>query len=458
LFLGRFALPLQSQDFQQMNKRIFFAVFFILAVDTASAFVQLLAIPRLAASFATRANATKLATHLVGATLTYLVIDSAYNAYLRLTNVNDDLPVGWSDRTTPPGTSPVTAAASGYLSFAGLTIPFSSVAGADAGFATAIAKINTEALYPYKVRVNPTKPACTLQSTGVNGASAHLCYIQYENPVGSSIWYSLNVNLSISSSTQSCDTGYTLSGSSCVLSNAATVRYPVNGACEYVRSSDGSLIPNSRDKDCDGVALPATPIKTIVSTDATGRAVTDTKVTSLADGGTSITQEEYDWANNKTTTTTAVLNPAGTVTGITTQTVTGTATAPVVGSTPSNSIPTDIAREGTLQQINTKLAPPPPLNATVPTLYTPASLTYVGVLSSFQTRVSNAPAISSAQNFFTVDISGTSCPIWHIPSVMGMPSIPIDAQCSNTMNQIWPFVAAVIIATVGFVGFRWAFL
>ena len=440
-----------------MNKRIFLAVFFILAVDTASTFFQLLAIPRFAASFATRANGAKLATHAVGATLTYLVIDSAVSAYFRLTNTNDDLATGWTDRTSPPGTSPVIPAAAGYLNFAGLTVPFSSVSGADAGFASAIGKINTESLYPYKVRVNPAKPTCTLQSTGTNGAAAYLCYIQYENPVGSSIWYSLNVNLSISSSTQSCEAGYTLPGSSCVLSTASVVRYPTNGACEYIRASDGTLTPNAKDKDCDGVALPSTPSKSIVTTDATGRAVTDTKITPLADGGTSITQQEYDWANNKTTTTTAVLNPAGTITGITTQTTTGTETAPVAGSTP-NATPTDYARQATLEEINTKLAPPPPLNATVPTLYTPGSLTYFGVLSSFQTRVSNAPAISSAQNFFTVDISGTSCPIWHIPSVMGMPSIPIDAQCSNIMNQIWPFVAAVIIATVGFVGFRWAFL
>ncbi len=97
----------------------------------------------------------------------------------------------------------------------------------------------------------------------------------------------------------------------------------------------------------------------------------------------------------------------------------------------------------------------PPSGALEP--YQPGDLTYSQVFSDFSDRVSNAAVISTARNFFTVSVSG-SCPTWTLPAVMGMPAIPIEAQCSPAMEQIWPLVRAVLLLVAGYVAFRWAFL
>lgn len=90
-------------------------------------------------------------------------------------------------------------------------------------------------------------------------------------------------------------------------------------------------------------------------------------------------------------------------------------------------------------------------------LYEPTTKTYASVISAFQSRLQSAAFYQSVAEFFTVSIAG-SCPVWVIPGVMGMPSIPVDMQCSSTMESIWPYISAIMIATAGFIGFRWAFL
>lgn len=98
---------------------------------------------------------------------------------------------------------------------------------------------------------------------------------------------------------------------------------------------------------------------------------------------------------------------------------------------------------------------PPPAGSLEP--YQSGDLTYSQVFTDFSNRVSNAAVISTARNFFNVSVSG-SCPTWTLPAVMGMPAIPIDAQCSPAMAQIWPLVRAVLLLVAGYVAFRWAFL
>ncbi|MBQ0725491.1 MAG: hypothetical protein KBT51_08870 [Cycloclasticus sp.] len=85
------------------------------------------------------------------------------------------------------------------------------------------------------------------------------------------------------------------------------------------------------------------------------------------------------------------------------------------------------------------------------------TLTFDSVLGDFTTSINNSAVVSSASNFFTVSISG-SCPVWSTPAVWVFPSINIDAQCSPMMNNIWPYIAAILLVTASFVAFRWAFL
>jgi hypothetical protein len=90
-------------------------------------------------------------------------------------------------------------------------------------------------------------------------------------------------------------------------------------------------------------------------------------------------------------------------------------------------------------------------------LYTPTDKTFESVISDFQSRIQAAPFYSAATGFFDVNITAT-CPIWTLPGVMGLPSITIDQQCSPMLNNALAIVSAIIIATAGFVAFRWAFL
>lgn len=90
-------------------------------------------------------------------------------------------------------------------------------------------------------------------------------------------------------------------------------------------------------------------------------------------------------------------------------------------------------------------------------LYQPTDKTYQSVISGFQARMENSPLFAAVSGFFTISLGG-SCPIWTIPGVMGMPAIVVDFQCSSTMENLWPYIAAIMIATAGFVAFRWATL
>lgn len=90
-------------------------------------------------------------------------------------------------------------------------------------------------------------------------------------------------------------------------------------------------------------------------------------------------------------------------------------------------------------------------------LYDGTELTFSGVLGGFTDRLSQAPFYQAASGFFTVNVSG-SCPAWQLPAVWIFPAIAIDMQCSPAMEAIWPLIAAIVIASCAFIGFRWAFL
>ena len=90
-------------------------------------------------------------------------------------------------------------------------------------------------------------------------------------------------------------------------------------------------------------------------------------------------------------------------------------------------------------------------------LYTPTTETYTTVLNRFKDTVTNSAVITAVDGYFTVTTGGT-CPNWTLPSVWFLPAIPIDAQCSSAMEQVWPFIAAILIAVASWFSFRIAFL
>jgi hypothetical protein len=82
---------------------------------------------------------------------------------------------------------------------------------------------------------------------------------------------------------------------------------------------------------------------------------------------------------------------------------------------------------------------------------------YSDSLTSFKNRVSASALGSSASGLFTVTLSG-SCPSWVIPATDWTPSLTIDQICSPAMTDIWPFIAAILLATATFFAYRIAFL
>ncbi len=421
-------------------------------VQIAQAFWLALAVPRFAASFAGREVAQKLAYHAVGATLTYLVIDSAVDAYYRINQaVNDDLPAGWADRNTPPAELSAVEKI-GNATLGGQTlrdIQYSTPEAArDAWISWRNGTITDGRVW---------RASDTVGCTFVSGNKTTCGVEQFNTSLSTWSPYTLEV-FETSSTTTGCPDGYQQTGDTCYLiaGQESVVRYPSDGACEWILDAGTDYVPNPRDTDCDGVTAPTTTSSSIATIDAQGRVTSETRIAANTDGTRTITQVEYDYAAGTTTTTTAVVDDAGTIQQILSNTTDGVDTAPQQSVVVN--FPDDYARQSTLESIDSKLAPPPPLTGiTAPDLYTPTTLTFDSVLANFRSRVESTAVYTAVSNFFATDVQG-QCPSWEIPAVMDMPAIPITAQCSTTMENIWPFVSAIIIATAGFVAFRWAFL
>jgi hypothetical protein len=90
-------------------------------------------------------------------------------------------------------------------------------------------------------------------------------------------------------------------------------------------------------------------------------------------------------------------------------------------------------------------------------LYEKSDKTFQSVLDNFVTQAQQAPFFNAVDTFFDINISGT-CPVWIIPETAYTPALVIDQQCSPTMNQLWPYIAAIIFAVAGFIAFRLAVL
>lgn len=81
---------------------------------------------------------------------------------------------------------------------------------------------------------------------------------------------------------------------------------------------------------------------------------------------------------------------------------------------------------------------------------------FTGAMQSFVASAQALPAFQTATTFFDVNVGGT-CPVWST-TIETFGTIAIDAQCSSAMGALWPFIAAIVIATAGFYAFRIAFL
>ena len=90
-------------------------------------------------------------------------------------------------------------------------------------------------------------------------------------------------------------------------------------------------------------------------------------------------------------------------------------------------------------------------------LYEKTDKTFGSVLTAFTDTIQATQLFTAMDGFFDVNVSGT-CPIWNLPAVWVFPPIIVDMQCSAVMDTLLLVVMAIMIASSGFMAFRWAVL
>lgn len=169
---------------------------------------------------------------------------------------------------------------------------------------------------------------------------------------GSNTWWYVSSELA-------CGAGYTLSGSSCVLSNASLVMKPADGRCQILMNVSGFVV-DPQDPECGGLAAQTgTTVAPGKITQTKPGSFTNGTVTINPDGSRTIVYSSANTANNTTTITTVNMIPdaggqTAMVTGSSVVVVAGTGTAASTGTAPLNiDFPDDYNREATQAQIKT---------------------------------------------------------------------------------------------------------
>lgn len=184
-----------------------------------------------------------------------------------------------------------------------------------------------------------------------------------------------------------CQSGYTLSGSTCNLTNASLVKYPSDGIPTYISDGAGHFIPDPRDPDIPSSSLSGLNGQPSVTQSTGGGQQTST--TSVGSDGSishSTTNNYYDSTDNQyhSYTQNTTINNSGAVTGFSTtnnivQAQNGQYT-PVTPSAQNINFPTDYNREATQQQIKAQgddvAADRTAANATKAALNLPTAPTY----------------------------------------------------------------------------------
>lgn len=174
--------------------------------------------------------------------------------------------------------------------------------------------------------------------------------------------------------------------------------------------------------------------------------------------GTAETTQTTTTDETSTTTT----NPDGSQTTTTTGTDTTTGTTTITFDTKG------LAQESTMNKVseNTKgiLDKLNEINTTpfaggsgFTDQYTNANPnTYTGITNAFTARLQSSQIGQVATGLFDVNLAGT-CPVWTIPASTMLPSMTIDQFCGSVMNDIWPFIQAVMLAVATALAIRVAF-
>ncbi|MDF0607234.1 hypothetical protein HZU77_016610 [Neisseriaceae bacterium TC5R-5] len=271
--------------------------------------------------------------------------------------------------------------------------------------------------------------------------------------------------------------GYACSdtNSPCALTDASQVRKPDGIQCSVIQSGN-SFSYDASNPACDnasnGAFTNSNGTFSVISSGGLSiypdKATADAKGNPLATAqasATGTTVKQYDPASNTTTTTTingGKVIGQSTEAGNTTGTNTGTGGGTKPEAITCESVGTcDVAKDGTVKSIGTSLTDFFKNFTTVvqiPQLYKPTGKTMKSAFDDYRQRMNNAPFIAAVSNFFTVQLSSVSCPVWTIPSVsvMGKAIGPfqIDQFCSPVALNVYRVMAAVVNVVAAFFAFR----
>ncbi|WP_199030584.1 hypothetical protein [Ralstonia sp. ASV6] len=212
-------------------------------------------------------------------------------------------------------------------------------------------------------------------------------------------------------------------------------------------TNNGCAVNSTSCPSATVTTAPTTDSSTKVNADGSKTTTTNTTTKTTTVTGTNDRTNPVEGQTTTTTTTsTTVTNPDGSTT--TTTTTTTDQAPPATAGNPANQNQQDKPQPTTAT-----------FNGTSASLYTKKDKTFGQVLQAFVSRVQAMPWYTASVGFFTVSISGGSCPHWSVPATRW--SGPLDMTpyvCGSSMATFYSLAGTVVLIVAAWAAFRIAFL
>lgn len=226
--------------------------------------------------------------------------------------------------------------------------------------------------------------------------------------------------------------------------------YVLTGAmCSGTGSSKSGLsAPPSETVNADGSKTLCDPIS--------GKCVT-TKAAATSPASSSST------GNHSTDSSSVTNNPASSSSTTTTTTTTGTNGSGDTGtsggsstSVSSSKTDTPASSSSTASKCTTGVCDVGNADGDPGGLYNAGTDTPGSVYSSFIAQVSNSPIVAATTGFFTVSLSGTSCPTWTLPGnqYWGPSGLTFTSFCDPNFLSMLTMAGYIVLGVAAFCAFR----